>query len=148
MSISNSDKDALGQKTSASLKTFPDRKAEVLHDKVCGITRGMSKEDLDTLQNDRMGGFEFPQMPSILAEYFYEWNSDYGCGEAGLSHENIHETHAKFYEHIIGHPEEWDKQQVDMALAMLENGNVGPSLHSSVRATPNGNGAKFARMRP
>lgn len=116
-------KEALGQ---IVVKPFPDRKGEVFRDKVRDITREMSTEDLDILQNDRIGGFKFPHMPSILAEYFQEWNSDYGPGELGLSHENIHETYASFYEHIVGHPEDWDKEQVAMAMAMLENGEVGP----------------------
>lgn len=117
-------KGALGQ---IAVKAFPDRKGEVFRDKVRAITRGMTPEDLDILKNDRMGSFEFPHMPSVLAEYFYDWHRDSGRGELGLSHENIHETYASFYEHIVGHPEDWDKEQVAMALAMLETGEVGPT---------------------
>jgi len=113
-----------GEPPEDSLIAFPDRKGSVLRDKVRVILDGMSKEDLDTLQNDRMGVFQFPQMPSILAEYFHDWNNDYGSGEVGLSHENVHETHAKFYEHIVGHPDEWDKQQVDMASSILAKGEL------------------------
>ena len=117
-------KDGPGQ---TPVKMFPDRKGEVFRDTMRVITLGMTPEDLDILQNDRMGSFEFPHMPSVLAEYFYDWHRDSGRGELGLSHENIHETYASFYEHIVGHPEDWDKEQVAMALAMLENGEVGPS---------------------
>lgn len=106
---------------------FPDRKGEVLRDRVQTIMRDMTPDDLDILQNDRIWNFEFPHMPSVLSEYFHEWNKDYGSGEAGLSHENIHETHARFYEHVVANPEDWDKEQVAMASAMLKSGKVGPS---------------------
>ena len=126
-------KGAFGQ---TPVKMFPDRKGEVFRDKMRVITRGMTPEDLDILQNDRMGSFEFPHMPSVLSEYFHEWNTDYGRGELGLSHEHIHETHRSFYEHIVDHPEDWDKEQFAMALAMLENGGVGPSRVDSSVPTP------------
>lgn len=122
----------------SNIKTFPDRKREVLCDKVADIVGAMSDEDLDILQNDRMGGFEFPTMPTLLAEYFHEWNGDYGSGESGLSHENIHETYAKFYEHIVDHPDGWDTEQVDMARVMLERGEAGPVSGSFAREAPRG----------
>ena len=37
---------------------FPDRLGEVLREKVESIVQSMSAEDIDTLQNDRVGGFE------------------------------------------------------------------------------------------
>lgn len=110
----------------ADIRLFPERKSEVIRDKVRNLISDMSYKDLDVLQNDRVGGFKFPNMPSILADYFHEWNGHYGRGETGLSHENIQETYASFYEYIVDDPDGWDQEQVDMARALLVRGEVGP----------------------
>lgn len=102
---------------------FPDRRTEVFLAAVNAVVHDMSDEDLDVLQNDSVGVFAFPALPSILAEHFRDWNNDYGRGEIGLSHENIHETYAGFYEHIVENPEDWENTQVNIArAALLGNG--------------------------
>jgi hypothetical protein len=121
-------------KRNAQITQFPNRKGEVVREKAQNIMDDMSDEDLDTLQNDRLDSFKYPKMPSILKEYFNDWNSDYGQGEAGLSSDRIQETYAEYYQHIVDDPEGWDPEQVTMAQALLD-GKAGPRANAQ---TPNG----------
>lgn len=90
------------------------------HDRLMTALGNMTSADLDTLQNDRMGKFVFPKMPLILNPYFRDWLSDYGPGEAGMSHERIHETYRAYYEHIAHDPKNWEPQEVQLAKALLD----------------------------
>lgn len=92
---------------------------DYLHDRLMTALGNMSNADLDTLQNDRIGKFIFPQMPSILKPYFSDWLNDYGPGETGMSHERIHATYREYYEHIAHDPESWEPQEVQLAKALL-----------------------------
>lgn len=109
-----------------TVESFPDRKREVFREKVLAAIGPLSDHDFEVLQHDCLGPFEFPQMPSVLFDYFREWYGDFGTGEAGLSHENIHESYAKFYAYVVEHPAEWDEEQVAVASDLLRRGKAGP----------------------